>query len=55
MKAIKSIKQSHTARTKTGSGNYLGQAVKQKSGKPIQLMMDLSSKPKKTKPPRSLA
>jgi len=55
MKAPKPIKQTHTSRTKTGSGDFLGQAIKQKVGKPKQLMMDLGSKPKKTKAPRSLA
>lgn len=55
MKNPKPIKQAHTSKSKVGMGDYLGQAIKQKVGKPKQLMMNLDVKPKKMKPPKSLA
>ncbi len=56
MKPIKPIKQAHTSRTKTGSGDFYGQAIKQKVGKPRSIMLEkkLSNKQIKT-PPKSLA
>ncbi len=52
----KSIKQSHTSSAKTGSGDFYGQAVKQKVGKPIDLKLEKTLTKKQIKsPPKSLA
>lgn len=56
IKAIKPIKQTHTSRTKTGSGDFYGQAVKQKVGRPIDLKLEHKLTKKQIKsPPKSLA
>ena len=52
----KPIKQAHTARTKTGSGDFYGQAIKQKMGRPISIMTQTPAKKKSMKtPPKALA
>lgn len=55
MKNLKPIKQTHTSRSKTGSGDYYGSAIKQKMGRAKDIMLESPMKPKKMKPPKSLA
>jgi hypothetical protein len=56
MKKVKTIKQWHTSKDKTGSGDYYGTGVRQPFGKIRDVMgsgpIDLK---KKGKPPKSLA
>jgi len=52
----KAIKQTHSSSSKTGSGDYLGSAIRQKVGKARDIMLETPMKSKKMKmPPKSLA
>lgn len=53
---VKSIKQSHTSKSKIGMGDFLGQAVKQKVGRAQDIMLEKPMTKKQMKsPPKSLA
>ena len=59
MKSIKTstkpIKQTHTSRSKMGSGDFYGQAVKQKVGRAKDIMLETPTKKNTKTPPKSLA
>lgn len=56
MKKIKGNKEAHTPNTKKGMGDYMGTAVVNKVGKPIDVTGMGKITPKKMKmPPKSMA
>jgi len=56
MKKIKGFKEAHTPNTKKGMGDYMGTAVVNKIGKPIDVNgMNKVSAKKSIKPPKSMA
>ena len=55
MKNLKKGKEWHASSSKSGSGDYYGSAIKQKVGRAKDIMLESPLKPKKMKPPKSLA